>query len=94
MHERAWLLNPLSSLSFRHFDGEWVVFDEGGGQTYAFDSIAAASLMILEEGETTQEQLVLGVAESLELIPELVVDRLTQALTELAAFGLVRHKVQ
>lgn len=84
-----WHLNPLASLSFRYFDGEWVVFDEGSGQTYVLDPVMAAALMVLEEGALNGQELVEGIAQELSLDQELTLFRLDQVMAQFADFGLV-----
>jgi len=60
-----WQLNPLASLHWRHWDAEWVVFDESSGQTLLADGLAAASLMALETGPLLQDALETQVAADL-----------------------------
>ena len=49
---RRWTLNPLVALYWQHFDGDWVIYDEGSGQTFVVDA-----LMALESGCATEPEI-------------------------------------
>ena len=44
----AWQINALVTLHWRDWNGEWVVFDVGSGQTHQMDTLTATVLMLLE----------------------------------------------
>lgn len=54
---RRWTLNPLVALYWQHFDGDWVIYDEGSGQTFVVDALMAAALMALESGCATEPEI-------------------------------------
>lgn len=62
-----WRLNPKSTLHFRRWGHEWVVFDVASGQTHEMDSISAVVLMHCENGWISLSDIVSGVKTDLEL---------------------------
>jgi PqqD family protein of HPr-rel-A system len=90
---RRWTFNALTALHWQHFEGEWVIFDEGSGQTFVLDVVIAAALMAVESGcrsdaEITQQVLAdvpLGDASGLA-------ERLAQGLEFLAQLGLLEEE--
>jgi PqqD family protein of HPr-rel-A system len=50
-------LNPLSELSWRCLDDEWVVFDAGSGQTHQLDAVRAAVLTTIESEPVAPHEL-------------------------------------
>jgi len=66
----AWRLNPASSLHYRHWNNEWVVFDVGSGQTHEMGTIAAVALMHCENGWIELADVASGVARDLDLPKE------------------------
>ena len=44
-------MSKLSSLSWRLLDDDWVVFNEGCGETVIADPLTASILMALESGK-------------------------------------------
>ena len=89
---RRWTFNPLVALHWQHFDGDWVIFDEGSGQTFVVDSVVAATLTAMESGcfteaEITRQILVdLPVSEGAALAGQMV-----QGLDFMAQLGLVEE---
>lgn len=86
----AWHLNPLVSLHWRCWDGEWVVFDVGSGLTHQMDTFTAVTLMMFEDAPAHLEKLASSVAQEL-LIPnnQALADTLQGVLDRLVASGLV-----
>ncbi|MDN3919516.1 HPr-rel-A system PqqD family peptide chaperone [Roseateles violae] len=86
-----WQLNALAALHWRQWDADdWVVFDEGSGQTFSIDAVAAASLMALEAGGLAQPALLEQVAADLQIGDAAALDqRVEQSLRFLAELGLV-----
>lgn len=60
-------LRGLTSLHWQRFGGEWVVFDEGSGQTILIDTLTAATLLILESGASERSDLEAQVADELQI---------------------------
>lgn len=86
-----WLLNDLAVLHWRQWPDEWVVFDEGSGQTLVADVVMAASLMALEGGELSLAELEAQVRDDLQWPDvELLAPRITICLEFLKSLGLVR----
>lgn len=61
-----WLSN-LSSLRWQNFEDEWVVFNEGCGETAVADPLTAAILMALEAGALEQNALMAQIAEDFQI---------------------------
>ena len=88
-----WRLNPQSSLHYRHWDHEWVVFDEASGQTHEMDTIAAAAVMQCEGGWVSLSNIAQGVMADLELPEDTdLIDRLTPLLRQFTDLGLLEHR--
>lgn len=60
-----WRLSRQTSLHWLHFDGAWCVFDEGSSQTLIADPVLAGTLMALESGCQTGEEIEQQVFEDL-----------------------------
>ncbi len=60
-------MSKLSSLSWRLLDDDWVVFNEGCGETVIADPLTAAILMALESGKFDQYNLMEQVATDLQI---------------------------
>lgn len=67
MAGRKWRLERRAELHWRHFDGEWVVFETASGDTHQFDSISAAVLMCLESEPQDLDSLCSAIAAELNL---------------------------
>ncbi len=61
-----WLCKS-SSLRWQHFGDEWVVFNEGCGETAVADPLTAAILMALESGTLEQNALMAQIAEDFQI---------------------------
>ncbi len=84
----AWRLNPLAKLSWRHFDGEWVVFDEASGLTHAMSPLHAAVLTCLERASHDDVALARALASEFDVEPSQR-SSVQQVIEELNAQGLV-----
>ena len=87
----TWSLNALaSSLHWRRWHDEWVVFDVGSGQTHQMDTLTAATLMMFESGPSDIPRLASQLADELSLPnnPELST-ALTGIVERLVAAGLM-----
>ncbi|WP_310386011.1 HPr-rel-A system PqqD family peptide chaperone [Roseateles sp.] len=62
-----WQLGELTRLSWRNFGTEWLLFDQGTGQTLLLDSLSAAALMALETGPLSGAEIEQQVASDLDL---------------------------
>jgi PqqD family protein of HPr-rel-A system len=86
----AWQLNARAALHWQRWDDEWVVFDEGSGQTFLTDAVTAASLLILEAGPVARAELDQEVARALgmdDVTP--IEERIGSGLDFLSGLGLV-----
>ncbi len=52
-----WSFCQQTSLHWLHFDGVWCVFDEGSSQTLIADRVLAGTLMALESGCRTDDEI-------------------------------------
>jgi hypothetical protein len=63
-----WHLGELTRLHWRNFGNEWLIFDQGTGQTLLVDALSAAALMALEAaGPLPRAELERQVANDLDL---------------------------
>lgn len=60
-------LCELSSLRWQHLGDDWVVFNEGCGETAVADPVTAAILMALESGALEQNALMAQIAEDFQI---------------------------
>lgn len=89
---RCWAFNPLAALHWQHFDGEWVIFDEGSGQTFVLDALMAAALMALESGCRTEAEISQQMRVDLPSSgTEALAEQLVQGMEFLAQLGLVEE---
>ena len=88
---QRWVLAAESALRWRQFDGEWVLYDLGSGNTSRLDPWPAAVLGLIESGCCSREDLLAELAA--EVVTEdaaglaALTDDALQRLTEL---GLVQ----
>jgi PqqD family protein of HPr-rel-A system len=62
-----WQLGELTRLRWRNFDAEWLLFDQGTGQTLLLDGLSASALMALETGPLSGDEIEQQVARDLGL---------------------------
>ena len=92
--ESHWKLNALASLHWRQWEGEWVVFDEGSGQTHQMDTLTATALMAVDAFPISFQELESRVAESLLLsVTCELSDALHRISLGLQAIGLIECTV-
>lgn len=85
-----WRFSGLASLHWKHFDGDWVIYDEGSGQTLAADPLLAATLMALESGCGTFAEIEGQVLQDLQSNPSAeLTTQLADGLMFLQQLGLV-----
>ena len=91
----TWALNPLSSLRWRRWDDDWVVFDAGSGSTHQMDALAAVTLMCLEAGPSDLAALGEQVAAELDLSTGEELSKALQGVVErLHLLGLIEPVTQ
>lgn len=89
----TWALNPASGLHWRCWDDEWVVFDQGSGQTHLMHPIQAATLMQFGAQPLSFEQLLDKVAADMPTIATSdLASALSLAIDQLVGLGLLESK--
>lgn len=85
-----WELAEGSRLHWICWDDEYVVFDEGSGDTHLLDLLAAEVLKVLEQGPGAEPALVERVAARLDIEPDAELERrIGEAIQKFRAVGLV-----
>lgn len=85
-----WQLSALASLHWHRWEDDWVVYDESSNQTFLTDTVTAASLMVLEAGPATLEELRTQVEQDVAPTATLA-EQLDEGLSFLASLGLVEQ---
>lgn len=86
----SWRLTGLAVLHWLYLDGDWVVYDEGSGQTLALDSVTAGSLMALEGGCSQLADIAAQVRSDLHCDDAaLPTDQIAEGLAFLDQIGLI-----
>ena len=67
MPAETWRVQPLRSLHWRQFGDEWVLFDEGSGDTHRMDVLSAVVLMCLGDSPCDLAKLSEQVAAETDL---------------------------
>lgn len=81
-------LNPLTTLSWRPFGDEWVVFDAASGLTHAMSPLHAAVLTLLEQQPHDEAALLAALAA--DYGAEVAAPQaLRQVIEEFSAQGLI-----
>ena len=89
----TWALNPTSGLHWRCWDDEWVVFDQGSGQTHLMRPLQAATLMQFGAQPLSFEQLLDKVAADMpSLPPSDLASAVSLAIDQLVGLGLLEFK--
>jgi PqqD family protein of HPr-rel-A system len=90
MAGRKWRLEPLTVLHWRHFDGEWVVFEAASGDTHRVDPVSAAILMCLEAEPQDLNGLSGAIAAELNVTDvDDLARRIEELVGQLTTLGLV-----
>lgn len=90
-----WRLNPASSVHYRHWGNDWVVFDVGSGQTHEMDSISAVALMYCENGWIRLPEIAAGVMSDLQLPKATCLsDALLRLLNQFTRQGLLEQMTE
>lgn len=63
----AWRVRPLCKFHWRQFGDDWVVYDEGSGDTHRLDAVSAVALMCLAEAPLGEGELTQQVAAETDL---------------------------
>jgi PqqD family protein of HPr-rel-A system len=85
-----WRLDRRAELHWRHFDGEWVVFEAGSGDTHQLDPLAAAVLMCLESEAQDINELAEIIASELGMpLSADLTARMGQLIEQFTTLGLV-----
>ena len=95
-----WQLSLLVVLHWRCWDNEWVVYNQGSGDTHLLDTFTACTLMALEEEAATPAQLLVHLLAQLDLSQGIVLEfpaeqtraaeqRMLAALQHLEQAGLI-----
>lgn len=82
-------LRPGVRLSWRHWDCDWVAFDEASGDTHEMGELTACALLCLEESPLDLATLVAEVAAAASMPEETIQDSLKDAVAELTRLGLL-----
>lgn len=82
-------LNPAISLHWRHWDDEYVVFDETSGQTHQMDALRGFVLNALDVQKISLDLLISDVLSSLSLPADSGRMAIDNILKEFASHGLV-----
>ena len=82
-------LSPGVALHWRHWDHEFVVFDEGSGQTHQLDALTACALLCIEDGVADSDALAARLAEHASLDIESAVWALPSILKQLCGVDLI-----
>ena len=86
----AWRLTEGSSLLWKLWDDEYVVFDRGSGDTHLLDLVAGEVLRLLERESHDAGGLVTRVAAALEIEADgALAGHVAQTLTKLHRAGLI-----
>jgi len=91
----TWQINALVALHWRDWNGEWVAFDVGSGQTHQMDTLTATILMLLETAPASQFELAMLTADALSIPNDLTFSTtLSGILDGLRAAGLIESLAQ
>jgi len=91
----TWQINALVTLHWRDWNGEWVAFDVGSGQTHQMDTLTATVLMLLETAPASQFDLATLTADALSIpIDHTFSGVLSGILEGLRAAGLIESLAQ
>lgn len=89
----TWVLNPVSGLHWRCWDDEWVVFDQGSGQTHLMNPVQAATLMQFDARPLSFEQLLDRVAADMSTLPHSdLASAVSLAIEQLLGLGLLESE--
>jgi PqqD family protein of HPr-rel-A system len=88
----SWQLAEGCRLHWKAWDDEFVVFDEGSGDTHLLDPLAAEVLKVLEESPGKVSELARRVVARLDLAPDTdLSERVSELVERFVAAGLVER---
>ena len=88
--EVLWRAIPVFKLHWRCWDGEYIVFNSGSGDTHLFDKDSAEVLQVLEQSPFTEQQLIKKFFSSPSIEPdEEELHYLKKLLMNLHQLGLI-----
>lgn len=88
-------INALVTLHWRDWNGEWVAFDVGSGQTHQMDTLTATVLMLLETAPASLSELSMLTADALSIPNDHTFSvALSGILDGLRAAGLIESLAQ
>jgi PqqD family protein of HPr-rel-A system len=79
-----------TTLHWRHWSNEYVVFDEFSGVTHLLDSLTACTLLCIEDGITDFDALVKRISELTSLTDLDVSEALSGVFEQLVAASLIK----
>ena len=82
-------LNSATSLHWRHWDAEYVVFDDASGRTHLLEALTACALLCVEDGAFDTIDLVCKICEHMALSDDAVSAAIPAILGQLSAASLV-----
>ena len=87
-----WELAEGCRLHWISWDDEYVVFDEGSGDTHLLDFLASEVLKVLEQSSGSEQALVERVVARLGLDPDIDLERrIREAIAKFRDAGLVEQ---
>jgi PqqD family protein of HPr-rel-A system len=90
MASGRWRINRRTHLHWRRLGDDWVVFDDGSGDTHQLDAISAAALMCFEAEPHDLESLIAILAGEFRLPLGDALSRKTDGLiAQLGRLGLI-----
>jgi len=88
---RHWRLNPLCRLRWRHWDSEYILFNEGSGQTHFLNELGAATLQRLQQVASVSHMDLVAWLSAEYVLPadEQLQAHIAVLLTDLDELGLI-----
>jgi len=90
MSASVWRINPVSRLHWRHWEEEYIVFNEASSHTHILNEFGAAILQLLQEAPRSTAQLTQALVSLYEIKMELECWSYFQSLlADLDELGLI-----
>ena len=85
-----WRVTVGCDLLWRFWDGEFVVFNTGSGDTHVLDAFSGEVLKSIQQQPASAAEIAICLADSLALtLEEVPLERITEVLTEFHTLGLI-----